>query len=230
MSALATTGQLVLVVADDWTSTTARLQRFERHTPTADWAARGEPMPVTLGKSGLAWGRSPFFTVDTPKRVKMEGDGCAPAGIFALTAVFGEAAPDSAEAQALRLPYLSAHRDLKGIDDPASCHYNQIVDQRAVSQPDWQSHEEMLRDDTRYRIGVVVAHNEAPALPGAGSCIFMHVWAGPEVPTAGCTAAALADMSTLCAWLDGAASPLLVQLPQAEYQRLHSIWGLPPLP
>jgi hypothetical protein len=47
------------------------------------------------------------------------------------------------------------------------------------------------------------------------------------VPTAGCTALALADMSEIAGWLDGAAGPLLVQLPQAEYERLRAPWGLP---
>jgi hypothetical protein len=38
---------------------------------------------------------------------------------------------------------------------------------------------------------------------------------------------ALADMSRIAAWLDGAAAPLLVQLPQAEYERRRADWDLP---
>jgi hypothetical protein len=35
-------------------------------------------------------------------------------------------------------------------------------------------------------------------------------------------------MSDLAGWLDGAATPLLVQLPRAEYARYRDAWGLPP--
>ncbi len=146
--------------------------------------------------------------------------------IFAISAVFGYAGPDSALARRARLPYLAATADLKAIDDPASVHYNRIVDQSAVT-PDWASCEDMRRTDQRYEVGAVVGHNAEPPLPGAGSCIFLHVWAAPGVPTAGCTAMALADMSEIAGWLDGAAAPLLVQLPQAEYVRRAADWGLP---
>ena len=63
--------------------------------------------------------------------------------------------------------------------------------------------------------------------PGAGSCIFLHVWQDAAMPTAGCTAASLANMSEVCAWLDATANPLLVQLPQAEYIRYRQAWALP---
>ena len=38
---------------------------------------------------------------------------------------------------------------------------------------------------------------------------------------------ALADMTEVAGWLDGAAAPLLVQLPQVEYEGLREAWGLP---
>ena len=62
---------------------------------------------------------------------------------------------------------------------------------------------------------------------GCGSCIFLHVWAAPGVPTAGCTAMALDDMHVLAGWLDVGAAPLLVQLPRAAYERCRVAWGLP---
>lgn len=183
-------------------------------------------MLVTLGRSGLAWGRGLHAEVAEEGRFKREGDGRAPAGIFAITALFGYAATDSPFARAAKLPYLAATPDLKAIDDPASAYYNRIVDQSAVT-PDWTTCEDMLRSDERYAVGAVVAHNAEPPVPGAGSCIFMHVWAGEGVPTAGCTAMALADMSEIAGWLDASAAPLLVQLPQAEYAARCGAWGLP---
>ena len=80
-----------------------------------------------------------------------------------------------------------------------------------------------------YRWGAVVAHN-LDQVPGAGSCIFLHVWEGAGVPTAGCTAMPEAEMLRLVRWLDRNKNPLLVQLPAAEYRRLRDAWKLPDLP
>ncbi len=226
-SPTAASRQLLAVVAPHWGSTAGRLRRFAREHVDAGWRPVGPALPVSLGRSGLAWGRGRHPLPGGAGRVKREGDGRSPAGVFAISALFGAAAPDSPLAGAARLPYLTATAGLKAIDDPASAHYNRIVDQTAVAQPDWASCEDMLRDDGRYAVGAVIAHNADPPLPGAGSCIFLHVWAGAGAPTAGCTALALADMRALAGWLDGAAAPLLVQLPRAEYECRRADWGLP---
>ena len=219
--------QLLLCLASDWDASLGCLQRFERQ-PAGGWLAQGSALPVSLGRAGLAWGRGLHPAL--PGRTKREGDGRAPAGIFAISALFGDAAPDSPFARAAKLPYLHASANLKAIDDPASVHYNRIVDQSAIAQPDWASCEDMLRGDSRYAVGAVVGHNIAPVLPGAGSCIFLHVWAGSGVATAGCTAMSLADMTQVAGWLDGACLPLLVQLPRAAYECLRGPWGLPDFP
>lgn len=217
--------QLLLVVADEWTSTAARLRRFARTALGAEWAPVGEAFAVSLGQCGLAWGIGLHRAVGADAPQKREGDRRAPAGVFAITALFGAAGHPLA--RSARLPYFGATPDLKAIDDPASGHYNRIVAQSAVAKIDWKSHEDMLRDDDRYAIGAVVAHNSPNPVPGAGSCIFIHVWQSQGMPTAGCTAGALADISELCAWLDGTASPVLVQLPRAEYARCQAAWALP---
>lgn len=220
--------QLLVVIAEDWASTLGRLQRFVRSGVDRPWQLVGLPVAVSLGKSGLAWGRG-LHPLPLAGRLKQEGDGRAPAGVFAITALFGEGGADCPLARAAKLPYLAATDDLKAIDDPASAYYNRIIDQSAIARPDWLWCEGMRRGDRRYEVGAVLAHNAEPVLPGAGSCIFLHVWEAAGVPTAGCTAMALADMSELAGWLDGAAAPLLVQLPQAEYERLRESWALPAL-
>lgn len=225
VSPLSGAHQLVLVVAPAWNSTSAELRRFERQGFSADWRQTGAAFKVSLGKSGLAWGLGVHREMAAGAVAKREGDGCSPAGVFAITELFGYAN----QHLSAKLPYRSATRELKCIDDPASSHYNRIVDQGALDQVDWQSHEEMLRRDERYEIGAVVAHNSPQPVPGAGSCIFIHVWQSEGVPTAGCTAGALPDIAELCTWLDGSAAPLLVQLPRSEYLRLRVEWSLPEL-
>jgi L,D-peptidoglycan transpeptidase YkuD (ErfK/YbiS/YcfS/YnhG family) len=223
---LANAYQVLRVVAADWTSTTATLQRFAREHCAQDWQSVGRPVSVSLGRSGLAWGIGLNPATNVCERRKQEGDGCAPAGIFAITALFGDAAADSPFAQSARLPYRCATGDLKCVDDPASRYYNQMVDPRTVDAIDWHSHEEMRRNDERYAIGAVIAHN-SDCRPGRGSCLFLHVWQAEGIPTAGCTAGSLADITEICAWLDTAANPLLVQLPDAEYRFHKAAWGLP---
>ncbi len=92
---------------------------------------------------------------------------------------------------------------------------------------DWTSQEQMLRPDGQYDLGLVVLHNMAPAVPGGGSCIFMHLQTPTPAPTSGCTSMLRPAMERLLAWLDAAKQPLLVQLPKAEYERLKTAWGLP---
>src|SRR5574343_186352 len=171
-----TTGQLLVVIAEAWGSDGGVLQRFTRLGPGCAWLPVGAPIPVSLGRFGLAWGLGVHPPLAGMVPIKREGDGRAPAGIFAIPALFGAAALASDLAQGAKLPYLQATPDLKAIDDPASVYYNRIVDQSAITQPDWVSCEDMLRSDQRYAIGAVIAHNTELPVPGAGSCIFMHVW------------------------------------------------------
>ena len=215
--------QLLLVVAADWACSNARLQRYQRLGATAPWVSAGPPLEVSLGRSGLAWAQE--FAPPGPSTgpVKREGDGCSPAGAFPVTALFGTSTP----AGGARLPWLQATPDLKCVDDPASRHYNRIVDHRRIDRIDWASCEDMLRADGRYELGAVVGCNAEPAIPGAGSCIFLHIREAPGAPTAGCTALARDDMVALAGWLDGARSPWLVQLPDAAYADLRGPWRLP---
>jgi L,D-peptidoglycan transpeptidase YkuD (ErfK/YbiS/YcfS/YnhG family) len=86
----------------------------------------------------------------------------------------------------------------------------------------------MRRADEAYRWGVVVEHNTGWGRePGAGSCIFLHIWSGPASPTAGCTAMDAGRLLELMHWLDPLRTPVLVQLPLAAYDRLRADWDLP---
>ncbi|MHB1077762.1 MAG: L,D-transpeptidase family protein [Prosthecobacter sp.] len=200
--------QVLYVTAADRQTTAAELQMLER-TPTKDWQAAGTAIPARIGRNGMAWGHGEFaLPAPVGWRIKKEGDGCAPAGVFRITQSFG------AEPQPgwLKLPYLHCTVHHWGIDDVRSKHYNQIVDDRTVAC-DWTGPETMVPSIGCYKLGAVIAHNPSNT-PGFGSCIFMHIWQGENVPTAGCTAMSEANLRKLLAWLDPHANPCLVQLVQ----------------
>ena len=229
-----TTRQLLVVTTPEWASTSGGLRRYER-VEGGPWVRVGEPVEVVVGRSGLGWGIGLHDARGLAGPVKAEGDGRAPAGAFWLSAAFGYA-----ETLDTGLPYVPTP-GLHCVDDRASASYNLV---RAVPPDrDWGSHEAMRRRDGLYRIGAVVAHNgpgvDAALLPegaglearrptpGAGSCIFLHVWRGPGTSTAGCTAMPDARLAAVLAWLDAEADPVLVQLPAPVEARGREGWGLP---
>jgi L,D-peptidoglycan transpeptidase YkuD (ErfK/YbiS/YcfS/YnhG family) len=217
--------QALVVRTDGWESVQATVQRYERAGPHAPWTAVGEAVPAVVGRSGLGWGEGLHETPAGMGPVKREGDGRAPAGIYRLSSAFGYA--PAAAMPWVRLPYRQSTGESQCVDDGKSRSYNQIVDVRNVGRPDWTSHEEMLRPDSLYRLGVFVDHNVHPAAAGRGSCIFLHIWAGPATGTAGCTAFAPAALEEIVRWMDPARRPVLVQLPRAEYDLLRGAWSLP---
>jgi zinc D-Ala-D-Ala dipeptidase len=213
--------QCLIVTTDSWTATRGELRMFERSNG-APWHLRESPVPVEVGKSGLAWGRGvlTFPGFDGPQ--KREGDNKAPAGVFRLASVFGYAR----HAPATRMPYLPLSDNIVGVDDPQSRYYNQLVDKSQIPHPDWRSGEKMILADDRYKWGIVVEHN-VPPKPGAGSCIFLHVWKSPKTTTTGCTAMPETAALHLIKWLDPARHPLLIQLPSSIYRELRAPWHLP---
>lgn len=217
--------QMIVSVTADWDAVDARLQRFERAGADQPWRRVGEPVAAAVGRSGLGWGTGLHAGAVPEGPTKREGDGKAPAGIYALSSAFGYAAP--AEVPWIRLPYVQATPNIECVDDLRSRYYNRRIDRDTIPQPDWASHEEMRRPDDLYEWGVWVDHNSNPPAAGGGSCIFLHVWAGPGMATSGCTAMAEADLRELLAWLDPAARPVLVQLPAGAYAALRAAWELP---
>lgn len=216
--------QLILVTTSGWDEVPGTLRRFERKSPGGVWAQIGADVPVAVGRNGLAWGSGLVETSAAVGPQKREGDGRAPAGLFALGPAFGFAPRD--EAGWLHVPYLPLTPAVECVDDTASRSYNLIVNRDAGGGADWNSSERM-RSVEGYRWGLVVRHNAAPTVAGRGSCIFLHVWAGPGQGTAGCTAMDAERLTEILRWLDPKKGPLLVQLTEGEYARLRSDWRLP---
>jgi len=219
--------QCVLVLAPNWSSTTGILHTFERASAAGDWKVRGNAIPVVLGKNGLGWGLGLVDAKSHAGPRKIEGDNKVPAGIFRLGPAFGYSPAPSASW--IKLHYVPLTKTTEGVDDPRSHYYNQLVDRSKVARVDWRSSERMRRTDDLYKWGIFVAHNAAAA-PGAGSCIFMHIWKNSTTPTTGCTAMAERDLVQLLRWLDPAAQPVLVQMPRADYQSFQNQFHLPALP
>jgi len=228
---LARSRQLIVVTTPGWNSVQGTLRRFERAGAGGEWKQAGESFPVVVGRAGLGRGEG---VVSMPEGfnlnkgteggpVKKEGDGRAPAGVFRLGPAFGFDGSD--EAGWVRLPYKPLTPATECVDDTASSHYNRIVERGKVGAIDWNSSERM-RSVEGYRWGLVVLHN-SPPVAGRGSCIFLHVWQGPDRGTAGCTAMEQTHLEALLRWLDPRKRPLLVQLPEEEYARLRAGWRLP---
>lgn len=217
--------QMITAITPTWDAVDAAVQRYERGGPGQPWRRVGPAIPAAVGRTGLAWGVGIHPAPTTGGPVKREGDGKAPAGIFHLSSAFGYA--PAAETGWIRMPYVQADPSVECVDDPASRFYNRRVDRDTIARPDWTSHEEMRRPDGLYEWGVWVDHNSHPPRPMRGSCIFLHVWAGPGVATSGCTAMPEGHLRDILAWLDPHARPVLVQLPAADFVRLQGAWGLP---
>src|SRR5207249_9533376 len=70
--------QCVLVLTDNWASTTGVMHAFERAGATAIWKERGPGIAVVLGRNGLGQGRGLVRLDFDGAPDKMEGDDRAP--------------------------------------------------------------------------------------------------------------------------------------------------------
>ena len=219
--AAAPAAELLTAITDDWTSTHATLRLWRREGNT--WRALGDPWPAVIGATGAAWGvglHGKGAPAGRSGPVKHEGDRKSPAGMFELTASYGYA---SAPPDGTHLHYTQTDASWMCVDDAASRHYGEIL-RAAPGEVDWRSAEHMHRPDALYTWVIDIAHNPAHAR-GAGSCIFLHEWAGPGTTTVGCTAMAEPALAHLLATLDPHARYVL--LPRAEYRALARAWDLP---
>lgn len=210
--------QLLVVTTPNWEAVDGTLQRFERKTADDPWEKVGEPLPVVVGKKGMAWGRGPFLPQNGIQ--KQEGDRKAPAGLFPLGTAFGN---DHYKSASRNMPFLIIDDDLEAVDDSASIYYNQFVRTSQIPIKDWNSSEKMNEVGFLYDLGIFVGHNTDPIDPACGSCIFLHIWRERGRGTAGCTALSAPDLVTVVSWLDEKKNPHLLQLPKPEWNKA----GLP---
>jgi L,D-peptidoglycan transpeptidase YkuD (ErfK/YbiS/YcfS/YnhG family) len=146
--------------------------------------------PATVGRTGLA-----------KPDAKREGDGKTPQGTFKLETAFGYA--DRIETG---LNYRRATAVDLWIDDPESPDYNRWV----IAPTAAKSFEEMKRKDDLYELGAVIEYNTDPVVAGHGSAIFLHVWSGPDKPTAGCVALEKETLRSVLRWLNQKHAPRII--------------------
>ena len=139
----------------------------------------GRHVRAALGRSGIC-----------AANLKQEGDGATPTGRYNLRRVLYRA--DRMPAPQTALPCREIRADDGWCDDPADPAYN-----RPVRLPYPASHETLLREDGLYDLILVLGHNDAPPIPGAGSAIFLHCKRGEYEPTEGCVALDPADVKRL---------------------------------
>lgn len=147
---------------------------------TLEW--RGRRLRCALGRGGV--------TDD-----KREGDGATPTGCFALRRVYYR--PDRGAPPATALPVSATDPTDAWCDDPADAAYNTLV-----RGADAASAETLWRDDALYDVVVVLAHNDDPVVPGAGSAIFLHIARPDYGPTEGCVAVAREELLEILAACD----------------------------
>jgi D-alanyl-D-alanine dipeptidase len=226
--------QAVVVTSQGWDDIHGTLQRYERDGKK--WKKVGRPVPVVFGRAGLAWSNSktePDFIVlskewNVPSGpTKVEGDGRSPAGLFRFGTMF------STYESAYRythMPYILLTPTTECVDDQKSTHYNTVVDPAAepTIKRDWDSSEHMLRHDNLYDIGITIGNNPH-AVPGAGSCVFVHIQGpiGHYHGTAGCTALPADDMAQMFDWLNQDKHPILIQMPKQTYRAFKKKMPLP---
>ena len=141
--------------------------------------AGARTIPCSIGRGGLIAAGD-----------KREGDGATPIGLWPLRGALLR--PDRvALPEGLKLPWRWIRPDdgwSDGVNDPA---YN-----RPVRHPHAYSAERLWRDDGLYDVVVVLGHNDAPPVSGAGSAIFLHCWRDGAT-TEGCVAIAKEEMLRL---------------------------------
>ena len=216
--------QLVLVTIPDWNADRGTLRHYQRDG--RDWREVGAAQPVTIGRSGAAWGLG-LHDAQPDGPVKREGDGRSPAGVFSIGEAFGYSATADTD-----LHYRALGDSDYCVDVSGSPLYNKIVDAHDVGETAIAgATEPMRRDlhadgDQRYRLGFVIEHN-TQGQPMGGSCIFAHLWKSSNTATTGCTAMDPRTMEAALAWLQPKKSPVFVLLPKHEYLRLQARWQLP---
>jgi D-alanyl-D-alanine dipeptidase len=178
--------RLVLVTADNFTTSEASARLYERATPAEPWRAVSAAEPALIGRAGMAW--SYFFRkfAGAGEPIKVEGDKRVPAGIYQIGRSFGTLPPNRAD-------YLHVTDGVTCVNDIASPAYNTIASRADIGG---KAHGENMWRAPEYRRGLLVNY-PTNAKARAGSCIFIHVRLPKNTGTGGCVALPQARVEAL---------------------------------
>lgn len=133
--------------------------------------------------------------------VKTEGDKKTPTGIYSFGSFFGKD-----NAVYTHWKYRQVTADDKWIDDQTHPDYNKWI----VGETTAKSFEKLLRTDELYDQAAVINYNMNPIVPGKGSAIFMHIWRGELLGTAGCVAMKKEYLEKVLHWMDQTKNPQIL--------------------
>lgn len=162
----------------------ATLATFVRESD--GWRAVFAPMPARIGELGFSDNH-------------VEGVPTTPVGVYPIGDTMFGIDPDPGVRYRYHVVVEGDHWD----SNSASPTYNTFVTGRDPGD----GSEALWRFHPAYRHFAVIGFN-MPAVPGAGSAIFLHEGTGG--PTAGCVSLGHDDLVTVLTWLDPAASPRIV--------------------
>ena len=174
---LASARRLVLVTADTLTSTTATVERFQRHTPNAQWEVAGGAATALIGHKGVGWSHAFRKFAKRGEPIKVEGDKRAPAGFYKIGPSFGFRASQVHN-------YVRVADGMVCVNDLTSPAYNTITRRDRIG-PD--VHAENMSRVPDYRRGLLVDY-PTDRKARAGSCIFIHLQLAGKTGTGGCVA------------------------------------------
>lgn len=215
--------QCVLGVADGWNSSHVTLSYHEKGR--GGWKQIGPSWKGRLGSKGLVWGRG-LHPNPAGARLKTEGDGRSPAGVFDLGGVWG--VHKSVKKHPKTYYHQVTSRDL-WVEDVNSKYYNRFLSLDHEPRTPWEKKAQMKQNDYPHSLKMFIAHNAHPnVVPKGGSSIFFHIWRRDgAAATAGCTTMVEDRLRWLIANVDPGRRPTYVLLPKSEYQKLKPVWKLP---
>ncbi|GGM39993.1 hypothetical protein GCM10011351_27690 [Paraliobacillus quinghaiensis] len=181
--------QLILVTANGFNTSSAKIQTFERNSD-GEW---DQVLSVSghIGKNGFS-------------NNKVEGDGKSPTGKYSIGTAFGRTGNPGT-----KLSFRQITADDVWVDDPNSSLYN-TWQSRKATEGQWDSAENM--DINAYTYGFVINYNSS-RVPGSGSAIFFHISSGH---TLGCTGVSKGNVVSILKWLDPSKNPVIVQTPVSQ--------------
>jgi len=186
----AAASQLVIVVAQSASSTTATATLWQRTNRC--FFHSGGPWPARLGRNGLS-------------SHHLEGDGTTPIGAFGIGPVMYGVAPDPGVAYRYHQLTCGDWWD----EDPTTPSYNRFVHVPCGTRPPFSGGSEALWTEvTAYRYFAVIEYNTSPIVSGRGSAIFLHASTGGT--TNGCVSLSEPELVQTLRWLLPARHPLVV--------------------